>query len=303
MVRLGLCCTFLNAPIRFRTTTVAAVARLSRPAAREKLADLSRHNARALADAIAWCHAHGIGCFRVTSRILPIKTHPEHGYSLWELPGGVETLAAFRRCRALARRLGVRLTFHPDQFVVITSERESVVTSSLGEIEYQAEVASWIGADVINVHVGGGYGDKAGALERFSSVLKRLSRRARSRLTVENDDRVFSPRDLLPLCRLREVPLVYDVHHHRCHPDGLSEAEATTLARSTWRREPLFHISSPLGGWESPQPRRHADFINPSDFPTFWRAMNITVEVEAKAKETAVLRLARDLDVTAQVGP
>jgi endonuclease IV len=46
-------------------------------------------------------------------------------------------------------------------------------------------VAEWVGADVVNVHGGGAYGDKQKALARIARNLKRLSRRVRSRLTVE----------------------------------------------------------------------------------------------------------------------
>jgi len=89
--------------------------------------------------------------------------------------------------------------------------------------------------------------------------------------------------------------LVYDVHHHRCLPDGLSLAEATARARQTWKSEPLFHISSPLEGWDGPKPERHHDYINAADFPKEWLGWPLTVEVEAKAKELAIARLQRDL--------
>ena len=52
----------------------------------------------------------------------------------------------------------------------------------------------------------------------------------RSRLTLENDDKVYTPADLLPVCTEMKVPLVYDVHHHRCLPDGLSVEAATEKA-------------------------------------------------------------------------
>ncbi len=64
------------------------------------------------------------------------------------------------------------------------------------KLEYQAEVAEWVGADVINIHGGGAYGDKKKALADFARNLKLLSRRARSRLTVENDDKTYTPSDL-----------------------------------------------------------------------------------------------------------
>lgn len=57
----------------------------------------------------------------------------------------------------------------------------------------------------------------------------------------------------------------------------------------------MFHISSPIEGWDGPRPERHHDFIDVNDFPKCWRRKAITVEVEAKAKEVAVARLLRQL--------
>ena len=238
---------------------------------------------------------HGIGCFRINSQIFPLKTHPRHRYHLAELPGGEEIIARFRDCGAFAREHGLRTCFHPDQFVVLNSTRPEVVQASIDELEYQAEVAEWVGADVVNIHGGGAFGDKPKALAQFARTIDRLSPRVRSRLTVENDDRIFTPADLLPLCRAEGLPLVYDVHHHRCNRDDYSEEEATELTIATWDREPLFHVSSPIEGWDGPRPQRHHDFISVTDFPRCWRELDLTVEVEAKAKELAVLELKKQL--------
>jgi UV DNA damage endonuclease len=132
-------------------------------------------------------------------------------------------------------------------------------------------------------------------LTDFARNVCRLSSRARSRLTVENDDRIYTPADLLPLCRAEGIALVYDVHHQRCNPDGLTEEEATRQARATWNREPLFHLSSPIHGWQGPKPERHHDFIDLKDFPKCRLGLDVTVEVEAKAKEVAVLQLQKEL--------
>ncbi len=162
---------------------------------------------------------------------------------------------------------------------------------SIRELEYQSQVAEWIAADVVNIHGGGAFGDKRKALADFARNLDRLSPRVRKRLTVENDDKIFTPTDLLPICKSTGVPLVYDVHHHRCNSDRLSVEKATELAMKTWGREPMFHLSSPLEGWDGPRPERHHDFIDVRDFPACWRDLDITVEIEAKAKEIAVLQL------------
>ena len=69
---------------------------------------------------------NGIGCFRVNSQILPLKTHPDAGYELVELPGGRQIMTQFRKCGAFAKKAGVRTTFHPDQFVVLNSPRPDI---------------------------------------------------------------------------------------------------------------------------------------------------------------------------------
>lgn len=264
---------------------------MERKAALEKLSRLCRENALALQSSLEFCAAHGIGCFRINSQILPLKTHPECGYQMSDLPAGADIVELFQKCGAYAREHAIRTCFHPDQFVVLNSPRRDVVERSIAELEYQSEVAEWVNADVVNIHGGGGYGDKPAALKRFAKNLKHLSPRARSRLTVENDDKTYTPADLLPLCQETGIPLVYDAHHHRCLPDALSIETATEQALATWNREPLFHISSPLEGWQGPRPNRHHDFIDIQDFPHCWKGLQLTVEVEAKAKEQAVLKL------------
>lgn len=290
--RLGLCCKFVREPIKFRITTAKAMLRLGRRERLGRLAALCMSNADALLASLAYCARHGIGAFRVNSQVLPLKTHPMAGYDMSELPGNAEVIARFRECGEFARAHHLRLSFHPDQFVVLNSPNPQTLTHSLAELEYQAEVAEWIGADTINIHGGGAYGEKAAALRVLRMNIERLSVPVRARLTLENDDKVYTPKDLLPVCLTSGVPLVYDVHHHRCLPDGLSVAEATEQARKTWKSgEPLFHISSPLEGWDGPKPERHHDYIDIVDFPEEWLGWPLTVEVEAKAKELAVARL------------
>lgn len=298
MIRLGLCCTFRDEPIKFANTTAAAIGRLDRDAALAKLSAICLANADALFAALRYCAAQGIGSFRVNSQILPLKTHPVHGYAIDALPSAREIVERFRRCGTFAREHRLRTSFHPDQFVVLNSQRAAVVDASINELEYQAEVAEWIGADVLNIHGGGAFGDKQRALGDFARNVERLSPRARTRLTVENDDKIYTPADLLPLCQATGIPLVYDVHHHRCHPDELSVEEATRRAIATWDREPMFHLSSPIDGWDGPAPLRHHDFVDVTDFPDCWRDLDITVEVEAKAKEVAVLQLTKALQTS-----
>ena len=291
-VRWGLCCQFVDAPIKFRTATHRYCASLSDCDRANYLSDIAASNAASLAEAITRCAELGIGAFRVTSQILPLSTHPVSGYSLLDLPKGGEIAQAFGRARELSRMHDVRLSLHPDQFVVLNSERADVVASSVREMEHQATVAALIGGEALTLHAGSGAGGVAAALDRLEKGIDRLSDSARALLALENDDRSFSPAELLPLCERIGIPFIYDVHHHRCLPDGLSVAETSERAAATWgAREPWMHISSPRDGWGSANRRPHAEFIDPADVPIEWMGKRVTIDVEAKMKERAVIAI------------
>lgn len=290
-IRWGLCCLFVNEPIRFGVRTAAHLKKFDRARQLALLAESVLANGRALVQAIEFCHTAGIGAFRVNSRIFPLKTHPEVGYRLADLPGHGEIEAVYRLAGETAARLDIRLSLHPDQFTLLSSPDEGVTARSVAELVYQAGVAERIGADAITLHGGGAYGDRRAALARLEANLERLPETVRSRLVLENDDRIYTPADLLPLCARTGLPFVYDVHHHRCHPDGQSIEAVTEQALATWLREPLFHLSSPRDGWQGANPRPHHDYIDPGDLPACWAGRQLTVEVEAKAKELALQRL------------
>src|SRR5215211_8278709 len=85
MVRLGLCCIFRDQPIKFPATTAAALNRMSRADGLTKLGRLCLANAEALLASLRFCAGNGIGCFRINSQILPLKTHPQQGYGMEDL--------------------------------------------------------------------------------------------------------------------------------------------------------------------------------------------------------------------------
>lgn len=298
MIRFGLCCLFKELPIKFRTTTATALSALSRDRQLVKLSEICLHNTRNLYLALETVQRLGIGAFRIMSPLFPRMTHPVVGYRLDELPDGAAIGQLLEQVRLFARQQNIRLSFHPDQFVVLSSPHPQVVENSVRELVYQGLLAEAVGAGVINIHAGGVYGDKQQALLRLRGVVVDLPDAVRSRLTLENDDVSYTPQDLLPLCERLSIPLVYDVHHHRCNPDGLSVEEVTNLAGASWQavgREQYCHLSSPRAGWQGGDPKPHADYIDLADFPECWLGREMTVDLEAKAKELAVARLMVDI--------
>jgi UV DNA damage endonuclease len=293
-MRFGLCCQFIDEKITFRTTTAKVLSALPRDEQLKKLFGICYENAQSLLQAMQTLQRLGIGAFRIMSPLLPRITHPEVGYTLEEIPGGDIIVNLLASVRTFAHQHDIRLSFHPDQFVVLSSPHPPVVANSIRELKYQAWLAEAVGANIINLHAGGVYGDKLSALQRFCEVFADLPEQVRSRLTLENDDVSYTVSDLLPVCDKLAIPLVYDVHHHRCNPDDLSIEEATELAGATWHRqgrEQFCHLSSPKAGWGGGNPKPHADYINPDDIPDCWWQRTMTVDIEAKAKELAVIQL------------
>lgn len=293
-IRWGLCCQFTDAVPRFRQATVTYVQRLAPALQREYLADVVAANAIALLHAIERCAELGIGAFRISSQFVPLATHPVVGFRVQDLPNAPAILGAYAAARELARLRDVRLSFHPDQFVVLGSARADVVHSSVREMDHLGEIAALIGADTLCLHGGGLVGGAEAAGARLLDGIRRLGEAARTRIALENDDRVWAPAALLPLCDRAGVPFIYDVHHHRCLGDGMSIADVTATSIATWQlagREPYFHLSSPREGWAAKDRRPHADFIDPADLPEEWIGVRATVDLEAKAKERAINRL------------
>jgi UV DNA damage endonuclease len=220
------------------------------------------------------------------------------GYKLDDLREAASIREVLEKVHAHQKLCYIRLSFHPDRFVTISSQRIDVVENSLRELEYHGVVSELIGADVINMHGGGAFGDKVSTMQGFRKNFERLSARVQTRLGLENDVLIYTVADLYPVC------LVYDVHHHRCDPDGIGVEEATRVSVETWDRagkEPYFHISSPAMGWEAKNPRKHADYIELNDFPNFWTDTSASIDVEAKAKELAVIKLMVDLGLVHKV--
>ena len=261
--------------------------------------------------------ANGIGMYRMATALAPYASHPDHPELRDQPQQCAERLAAVG---AKARAAGIRLSTHPGQYTVLNSEDERVAALAVEELEVQAEILDGMGLGpeaVVVLHVGGGAGGTAAALDRFVRGFEQLSDAARARLVIENDDRVFGLADVLVLAGRIGRPVVWDVLHHHCHdPDRIPDHEALGLALATWPRDvtPKVHFSSPRTAVEErrrkvgrrvertlalPPLRAHADLVDPIAFEHFLRetvaGRPVDVMLEAKAKDLALLRLREQL--------
>jgi UV DNA damage endonuclease len=254
-----------------------------------------------------------IRMYRMASSLAPYATHPDLPQFHHQAQECAEQLAAVG---TRARELGVRLSFHPGQYVVLNSEREDVQALAAREIDVMASLLDAMGCDaeaVVVLHVGGAAGGRDAALARFERGLELMGAAARRRLVIENDDRSFSLADVLELHQRTSLPVVWDVLHHHCHdPDGISDGDALRAALATWPQGvvPKIHFSTPKTAIEErrsregrrvvtrlvlPPLRAHADLIDPIAFEEFLRGpaagLRFDAMLEAKGKDLALLRL------------
>jgi UV DNA damage endonuclease len=272
-----------------------------------------------------WDHLERVGVrmYRMSSNVIPYGTHPD----LPELDYRRQIDACGSELAALGARataMGLRLSLHPGQYTVINGPDARLRDASLAELEAGAALLDALGCGpeaTVVVHVGGRYGEPAAALDRWVAAWDRLSERARARLGLENDERLFTVGDVLELHRRTGVRVVLDWHHARIRPTpGLAAGDALAAAMATWAPgvRPKVHLSSPRLSVETvrrsvPGARRrydrvvtpalgpHADLVSPWDFLELHRAAAAPLDVmlEAKAKDVALIWLRRQLDVLA----
>lgn len=257
-----------------------------------------------------------LGMYRLSSDIAPYYTditRPQFGKQL------EESSAQLADIGELARTLNIRLSMHPGQYTVLNSPTDKTYASAVRELEYAAGVFDLMNQPADNkviVHIGGAYGDKTPALDRWIERYPLLPQFVRNRLIIENDDTIFNVNDALYVSKHTGVPIVFDNLHHRVNPspqpDGtdLDEIDALALCLATWPSDqlPKIHYSDQKTGTSEVRVKgkgvrlqqaavgAHADYVDPEAFTDFAaraasRNLAFDVMFEAKAKELAAVRV------------
>jgi len=276
-----------------------------------------RWSVEAMHGVLDYLERHAIRMYRMTASLAPYATHPDLPQFHRQVAEAERELAGLG---ARARELGVRLSSHPSQYIVLNSEDLGVRDAAVRDVELQAQILDVMGLGpeaVVVLHVGGAAGGHGAGLDRFVAGFERLSDRARERLVIENDDRTYALSHVLDLHERTGLKVVWDILHHHCNdPDGIGDREALERALATWPEgvRPKIHFSSPKTAmeerrrrngrrversWVLPQLRAHADMIDPIAFEHFLRetaaGLDFDVMLEAKAKDLALLRLREQL--------
>ena len=258
------------------------------------VSELSLQNVEDLKTIVEWNNFKGIKLFRLSSQIFP-----------WMEEYRFEDLKDFGKIKSLmveigqiATKAGQRLTMHPGPYHCLASPSLNVVERTIKGLDKHAEQFDMMGFEPsnynkINIHIGGAYGDKEAALDRFCKNFKLLGESTRKRLVVENDDspNEFSVKDLYEgVYKKIGIPVTFDYFHHKFNTGGLTEEEALKLASTTWPEgiTQCCHYSESRRKEkldESIRPQAHSDIIYDS-INTY--GLNPDIVIEAKLKEQAI---------------
>lgn len=287
--RLGYCCVNLTLGTGFKTMQLRWCQ--SHPAAvEEKWRKVVCHNLDLLGRIIDWNISQGIWLYRVTGEIVPFGDHPELSWMWKELatsnPSARELgLSTLRSKIKKFIAMGGRISSHPAQYVSIASSSEKTRESSRMNLEYHSELMTMLGTPSshnhpINIHISNGSkGESVVPLAR--ETLWRLSEPCLSRLVFENEQSGFwTPGNIIRY--FPEIPVTLDYHHHLINPTkDMDLKKVEQLVEKSWGKfRPICHWSQ---GRSHPKDPAHSDYI------TCLPETKFDIEVEAKAKDLAIL--------------
>ncbi|WP_087974937.1 UV DNA damage repair endonuclease UvsE [Oceanobacillus rekensis] len=281
-----------------KTLTFTRYSALPKNERMDKLKSITAQNLHHTKRILHYNIAHEIELYRLSSSLVPLATHPE---VMWDFVTPFKN--EWEEIGRLVRIFKLRVSFHPNQFTLFTSQREEVTLNAVKDMEYHYKMLQAMDAldtGLINIHIGGAYGDKNKALHRFHKNLKKLPKEIKKRMTLENDDKTYDIQETLYTCEKENIPMILDFHHHMANKGDNDLPQYLDRIFKTWNHfnmVPKVHISSPKSDQAY---RSHADFVS-LDFVLPFLKMakeldqDFDIMIEAKQKNLAMQRLVEEV--------
>lgn len=281
-----------------KTLTFTRFKALSENERMEKLITVTAQNLRNTKRILHYNIAHEIKLYRFSSSLVPLATHPE---VMWDYITPFKN--EWKEIGQLVNQFDIRPSFHPNQFTLFTSPREEVTKNALKDMEYHFSMLKAMNATekgLINIHIGGAYGDKVTALKQFHRNINQVPHHIKKVMTLENDDKTYNVEETLLTCEKENIPMILDYHHYMANKGDVDLSYYLPRIFNTWKDRniiPKVHLSSPKSKNEY---RSHADFVS-FDFvlPFLKMAKKINqdfdIMIEAKQKNLAMMRLVEEV--------
>ncbi|HXT83513.1 MAG TPA: UV DNA damage repair endonuclease UvsE [Verrucomicrobiae bacterium] len=236
--------------------------------------------------------------FRLSSDIIPFASH-----QICQLNWKKKFETELNEIGNFILKNNMRVSMHPDQFVILNSSNEKVVENSIKELDYHSNLLqnmNLLNDAKIQIHVGGVYGDKNASKNKFINRYTKIHECLKSRLVIENDDRSYSLKDCLDINKETGIPIVFDVFHHECLNDYEFFKDALTSFSKTWNYSsdgnPIVDYSSQSIG---DRRGKHAKTLDYTHFVFYYKelerfssekSVDFDIMLEIKDKEYSVIR-------------
>ena len=284
-MRLGYPC--INRSIGCTTNSTFRLANYSE----ENLILKVTNNLKCLYKVLLFNLDHNLLFFRISSDLIPFASHPICTFN-WEKHFEKE----FLFLGDFIKKHKMRISMHPDQFVLINSPNLEIVQKSISELEYHVAVLNAMKLDntaKVQIHVGGVYKNKIEAIDRFISNYQNLSTNVKNRLVIENDDRCYSLADCLYISSIIDIPIIFDIFHHHCLNNKETVKDALLQAAKTWKKKDgnlMIDYSSQKKGARKGSHTEHIDIEDFKNFIKEAKGLNFDIMLEIKDKEKSALK-------------
>jgi UV DNA damage endonuclease len=258
---------------------------------KERFQQTIQNNLDCLSQILRYNLDHGIFFFRISSDLIPFASHP-----LCTFPWQRTFHNHFSDIGQFIKRHDMRISMHPDQFIVLNTPTEDVFQRSVAELAYHVEVLDLMELDTtakIQLHVGGVYGDKSQSIKRFIDRFNVLDASIKRRLVIENDEKSYSIQDCLQVHNKTNIPILFDYFHHSLLNNHESLIQLLELCKKTWMKKdgiPMVDYSSQKPNMT---PGAHAEHLDQSDFTRFLlqsQPYDFDLMLEIKDKERSTLQ-------------
>ena len=283
-MKIGYPC--INLSIRKKTISTFRLSSYSE----ERLIQSIKYNLDILVQILKYNIKNNLLFFRISSDIVPFASH-----SICKFDWKEYFRSDFIKIGRLIKKNNIRISMHPDQFVLINAKNQNIINNSIKELEYHTDILDLMGLDSsskVQIHIGAIYGDREESKKNFIFNYKNLlSEQVKKRLVIENDDRLYGLKDCIEIHWRTEIPVLFDTFHHLCFDDDLPLIQALQRANDTWsiNRDGILMIDYSN---QEPNQRKgkHSSILDKKQFKEFIHSINsidLDIMLEIKNKEVS----------------
>lgn len=259
----------------------------------EKLLELITYNLNSLENIIDYNINNNILLFRISSGIIPFGSSSVNQLKWWEI-----FESQLSKIGEKIKNNNLRVSMHPGQYTVLNTPKKEVLENSIADLHYHGQFLKSLGVNdthKIIIHIGGVYGDKNHAMERFICRFSLLDKELKQRIVIENDDKSYNINDVLEIGSQLSIPVVYDNLHNYVNPYDKSKADNVWIneCEKTWKAKDglqKIHYSQ-----QEPfkKPGSHSNHIDMNEFSQFYKTLerdNIDIMLEVKDKNLSAIQ-------------